>query len=158
MKDRTGEIGYGDDPRHAPERTLWVAVVERAMRDYCWYLSSSDLMRGFSWGMGRKHFPQPGQPEYQKLLRNYRHLRWFLFEKKAIPYNLTYIYNNFLEDSGGIQRVRRYCIRYHAEHLKSVENDPKLAEMLREIRAISGRDKIDDTIKVPELRPHRTCG
>lgn len=155
MKKEVEVISYGDEPMHGPERGLWVAVVERAMRDYCWYLQSSDLMRGFSWAEDRSFFPVKGQNEHKKLIRDYRVLRWFLFSKKPAPYNLEYIYTNFLEDFGGIANVRRYCSTYHKAHLESLDGNPKYTDIIADLRAMSGRDKPDPTIKIDELRPRR---
>ena len=76
------EKAFDDTPKALPEQLLWLAVIERAILDYCW-------------------------PEVNKGLNEKHTLHWFFFTKESKPCNLTYICNMIFDDSeDAAKRIR----------------------------------------------------
>lgn len=59
-------------PHAPPETVLWLAVIERAIMDYCW--ATSDLS-----------------------IKHRNNLQWFFFHTESEPHNLRYICNDIFD-------------------------------------------------------------
>jgi hypothetical protein len=109
-----------DSVAEQPERNLWLAVVERALKDYCFFfdrLSGRDQndrvlitisnfkKNKFNW-------------KYQKVVADYDRLNWFLFDRTPTPFNLEYICTLLYEDSDGmLSALRREAKKHFKRHM-----------------------------------------
>lgn len=103
-----------------PERLLWLAVLERALKDYCYFfhrlcgadqgdriLRSIDKYKGHKIGYN-----------YRKVCFEYDRLNWFLFDKTLEPFNLEYICQQLYDDGPGMaQSFRREAKKTFNRHV-----------------------------------------
>lgn len=106
-----------------PERFLWLAVVERALKDYCCFfdrLVGADqgdaTLRAFD-----KYKYKGCKIGYnlKKVLREYDRLDWFLFCKQPKPFNLQYIceqlYDDDLDHAGAFRAEAKKLFAMHVK-------------------------------------------
>lgn len=94
-------------PNESSERTLWTAVIERAMKDYCFF---------FDWvESSSRIYKKRATDKLQnircvnfvtKSIGEFNRLQWFLFSNEMQPFNLYYITEQLHDDSGLRERLR----------------------------------------------------
>jgi hypothetical protein len=98
-----------------PERFLWLAVVERALKDYCFFFDrlsgpdQSDRVMQVLVNFKQNKF----RYNTKKVIAEYDRLNWFLFETVPTPFNLEYICTELYEDGNGVAS----CFRIEAKKL-----------------------------------------
>lgn len=93
---------------HSGERTLWIAVVERAMKDYCfffdWWESYSKVYKHKA---EHKLFMGKKNNLTLRAIGEINRLRWFLFDTTPKPYNLEYISTELYDEPGIKENLRK---------------------------------------------------
>jgi hypothetical protein len=91
-----------------PERNLWFAVIERALKDYCFFF---DKLRSNHQG-NLIHYeslsPKSRTDFNSRAIGEHNRLRWFFFSTEMQPFNLQYLAEQLYEDSeGNANRIRK---------------------------------------------------
>ena len=108
------ETNVGD----CPERTLWLAVIEKAIKDYCFFFDKlsggpSDSLIG--------HYKMSSRM-YRKCVIELNRLHWFLFTKECTPWNLQYLVTILYENPDDVLACIRTAAREQfARHLAETE-------------------------------------
>jgi hypothetical protein len=102
-----------------PERTLWLAVIERALKDYCFFFDRV-LRNNTNWNIEIKpeSFMNPKAAIFKKRIGEFQRLRWFLFNTNGEPFNLEYLADILYEpeqDMAG--RIRSKAAKVFKRHL-----------------------------------------
>ena len=127
----------GMEPRndYSPERNLWFAVIEKAIKDYCFFF---DLYfeRGLAQLSCREEItPTSLQTFNIKAVAELNRLRWFLFEKIPEEFNLQYLAIHLYEDGEGMaDKLRAEIAQQFALHLKQVEEKNQFSYVLSYIK------------------------
>lgn len=84
-----------------PEQTLWFAVIERAIKDYCNFFEKTKTTQ--EGNVGNYHFITPRKTDNfcLKAIFELERLRWFLFSKEKEEFNLEYLAEQLYEDGHG---------------------------------------------------------
>lgn len=87
-----------------PERMLWLAVVERALKDYCFFfdrLTNAD--QGDRIMQSTTNFKKSKRGyNLHKARAEYQRLSWFMFDQSQTPFNLEYICTQLYDDGAGV--------------------------------------------------------
>lgn len=120
------------EERLTPEKALWLAVVERAMRDYCFYfewlqqhrMSCDVAHQERLYGQNRNGYVLKGIAEYNRLC-------WFLFCDEPAPFNLTYIFDMLDQEDALLHTIRKLCkeqFKLHLNRIKDANMFPRIVE------------------------------
>lgn len=100
-------FGEEDDGTNFPERQLWLAVIERALKDYCFFfekLSASGKGQILNYcpvtDYTRKTFNT-------RAIKELNRLRWFIYCKEPQQFNLAMLLNEFYDDGEGMTKSIR---------------------------------------------------
>jgi hypothetical protein len=107
---------------HFPEKNLWLAVVDRAIKDYCGFFDKL-FMVGFNHG---KFLNVVARVESNLSIIQATHelnrLRWFLFEESPEPFNMQYIMECLYEDHENMLSSMRAAItKRFNDHIDAIE-------------------------------------
>lgn len=105
-----------------PEKNLWLAVIDRAVKDYCGFFDKLFLV-GFKYG---KFINAISRVESNlsiiQTMHELNRLRWFLFEEKPEPFNMQYIVECLYDDSSGmLSSMRKEITKKFNEHVDAIE-------------------------------------
>lgn len=138
----------------SPERNLWFAVIERALKDYCFFFDkllnpSSAQLVNYN---GAEH-----KNQFQlKAIYEFNRLRWFLFEKESEEFNLTYLADQLYEDGDGAAAcIRREAIKQFKTHFNEAEKNGRFMALIHYIKENTGVEKAIAAEKVSSLRNKR---
>lgn len=111
-----------------PEYLLWVAVVDRAIYDFCtfaeWY-NARVTHTAFKKPKKRSNTPEIS------MMRELSALQWFIFDPMPREYNLQWIAENVFSCGAGIcDEIRRRCIKGHKANLDKHASDPRVKPLL----------------------------
>jgi hypothetical protein len=121
-----------EDVEHSfPERDLWLAVVERAMRDYCFFFDKL-----FNHASIAKWSPKiETNLSFHKAITELNRLRWFFFGDIPEPFNLKYIMEALYEDCEGMTKlVRKTVSEQFKRHVEQIEADGKFVRIVDYIK------------------------
>lgn len=140
-KINCNRMEVGNDPtENLPERTLWLAVISRAMRDYCFFfdrLSSEDYSPPYTAKGSRKSYTTL----YHKAIAEFSRLRFWFNNPNPHPFNLVYIGHMLYEDGDGFAEcIRKQAHAFLAAHLEEVEKENKYPELLKHFRQFIASD------------------
>lgn len=128
-----------DSVLDSPERMLWLAVVERALKDYCFFfdrLTGADqghrvMQSTISFkGSKRGYNLHKARAEYQRLA-------WFMFDESQTPFNLEYICTQLYDDGNGVaQSFRAEAMKLLNRHITDSMAEfhfPHLVTFIRDV-------------------------
>lgn len=103
-----------------PERYLWLAVVERALKDYCFFfdrLTNAD--QGDRVMQSTTNFRRSKRGyNLNKARSEYQRLSWFMFDTTLTPFNLEYICTQLYDDGNGVaEGFRMEAMRLLNRHI-----------------------------------------
>lgn len=102
----------------SPERTLWLAVIERALKDYCFFFERLQRYENCNNFRDIDRFQHnPKSRTHGNAVAEFERLRWFLFDLQPIEFNLTYLSLVLYDDEGFACQVRRAANKYFKRHL-----------------------------------------
>ncbi len=102
----------------SPERTLWLAVIERALKDYCFFFDRLQRYENCNNFRDIDRFQHnPKSRTHGNAVAEFERLRWFLFDVQPIEFNLTYLSLVLYDDEGFAFQVRKAADKYFKRHL-----------------------------------------
>ena len=118
-----------------PEKNLWLAVVDRAVKDYCGFFDKL-FMVGFSHG---KFLNVVGRIESNlsiiQTMYELNRLRWFLFEENPEPFNMQYIMESLYDNHEGmLSCMRKEITKKFNDHVDAVERLGKFPRLIHYIK------------------------
>jgi hypothetical protein len=113
---------YEEQERLTPEKALWLAVIERGMRDYCFYFEWIQQHRMSHDAGQQERLYSPHRTNYAiKSISEYNKLRWFVFSDKPREYNMIYIFEMIDGSDALLAEMRRLCKAQFKLHLDKVK-------------------------------------
>lgn len=104
-----------------PERNLWLAVIERAFKDYCFFFDKLEARHNHAF-LQKKTV---GDYMKKKCIAEITRLRWFIFEKSQMPFNLQYLVTELYEDSDNVlSALRKSAREQFARHVSEKLEHP----------------------------------
>lgn len=126
-----------------PERNLWFAVIERALKDYCFFF---DKLRSTNQG-NLIHYeslsPNSRLDFNLRAIGEFNRLQWFFFDKEIQPFNLEYLSEQLYEDSAGnAGRIRKEAKEQFKRNFLQAEEAGRFVAITSYIRENTQIDKI----------------
>jgi hypothetical protein len=155
MRPPTYEYGESYLDAESPEQAFWRAVIDRAVKDYCFFF---DMMEAY-----KNHRPPSEHKElvgykrdrlYLRSVSEFKVLRWFLFSDEMEQYNMKYIFHNFFNSPGGEDAIRRYAAKHFQEHMKKMRAQDRYKAVLDYLNA-NIHETVDDSIQCTLMRSHK---
>lgn len=144
-----------DEPLMA-ERTLWMAVVERAMKDYCfffdWWESATRVYRQKS---SKNPKIKPRVDMSQRAICEFNRLQWFLFDTEKRAFNLEYITSELYDDQGVKQKLRRMAREQFRLNLDSAISKNKFPNVTKYILENTTAGQAEPAAKISSLKQKR---
>lgn len=102
----------------SPERTLWLAVIERAMKDYCFFFDRLQRYENCNNFRDIDRFQHnPKSKSHGNAVAEFERLRWFIYDLQPIEFNLAYLSLVLYDDEGFACQVRQAADAYFKRHL-----------------------------------------
>lgn len=140
-----------------PERTLWLAVIERALKDYCFFFDRLDGLPQI--GIKSIFHDQKCERKnvmYHKTIGDFSRLRWFLFDPYPSPFNLSYLTRELYNDDESIaEAMRKQAKEQFKLQLNKVREQGRFALIVKYIEENTGADKAVAATKESKLRNKR---
>ncbi len=143
---------YHEAPE-TPERNLWFAVLERALKDYCFFFDKLvNTGNGHIIAYERMNDSMRQSFNLQAIAELNR-LRWFIFDKEPQPFNLEYLAEQLYEDGeGAAQAIRKEAIKQFKRHFIEAETAGKFPVITAYIRSNIAVDKMQAAETESSLR------
>lgn len=126
-----------------PERDLWLAVIERAVRDYCFFFDKL-FSHAAKETWGRK---TESNLSVSKSAKIFADLRWFLFCEDSEEFNLQYLFEHMYDDYDmKLGAMRKQLKEQFKLHLQQTEASGKFLNIIKRIKLQA------DTMKVKAAR------
>jgi len=121
MKPRDFPLSEEYIPETA-ERNLWFAVIERALKDYCFFFDQlTKSANGHTVDFERLNSQHRNQFTL-KAIAELNRLRWFLFEKVPEPFNLEYLCQELYAHGHGVAcDIRKQAAEQFKRHYNETE-------------------------------------
>jgi len=120
----------GSEQPESAERNLWLAVIERALKDYCFFFDriqekgTSYLTKGCKGKVSSRN----------KCLHEISRLRWFLYGTPADTFNLEYLITEMYEDSDNVlESIRSHATSQFKRHILEQEGKGKFEALVSEL-------------------------
>lgn len=127
----------------SPERTLWLAVIERALKDYCFFFDT--VLRNNATAdieISPSALSNPKSAIYRKRIGEFRRLRWFLFNTDAQPFNLEYLIDILYEpDQDMLSKIRMRAAKMFKRHLDETREANRFPLLIKYIDENTGANK-----------------
>lgn len=142
--------------QETPERNLWFAVIERALKDYCFFFD-----RLLTTGTGNlivyEGMDQEKRQTFNlKAIAELNRLRWFIFERELLEFNLQYLGEQLYEDGGSaVECIRAEAARQFKLHFITVEKTNRFPMICNYIRDTINVDKMQTATVESKLRYKR---
>jgi hypothetical protein len=144
-------------PNHeSPERNLWFAVIERALKDYCFFFDKLMNTNG-----SRLIIYTDKDEDYQnvftiKAIAELSRLRWFLFSREPEQFNLEYLAEQLYENGSGVAAdIRKEASRQFKRHLEYAESLGRFQGVLYYIKESTGAYSHTAAAKTSRLKKKR---
>lgn len=153
-KFNTEQEGPDND---TPERALWFAVIERALKDYCFFFD-----RLASSGAGHLINIDKLRPAYRenftlKAIAEVERLRWFLFCKTPEPFNLQYLAEQLYDDGPGMaSTIRNEAAQQFRLHLIEAEQQNRFVAIVNYIKESTSATNVAPALVESKLRHKRS--
>jgi hypothetical protein len=139
-----------------PERTLWLAVIERALKDYCFFF---DRLEGLPQvtvkAMAKEQELERKNVMYHRTVGDFSRLRWFLFDPYPTPFNLTYLIRELYDDESIAEAMRKQAKEQFKLQFDKVRTLGKYRVITRYIEENTGADKATPATEESKLRNKR---
>lgn len=112
----------------SPEYLLWVAIVDRAIYDFCTFADWYCQRLSHEYGRKRKHISNTAEIA---MLRELNTLEWFLFDPIPQEYNLQWIAEHVFNCGESVcDKIRLKCEAGHKANLDVYATHPKLRPLI----------------------------
>lgn len=149
------EAPYEEDIQ-TPERNLWMAVIERAMKDFCFFF---DKLNGSGKGQILNYNPhhQYGTQSFNtRVIKELNRLRWFLFSNEMEPFNLAFLIDQFYDDSDGIlleiRKVAKNQFKKNFDEAAQLGLFPGVRQYVTQVTAIDTWTSADEYVPLRQKR------
>lgn len=159
MKERPVYHRAGDENiyvQETPERNLWFAVIERALKDYCFFFD-----RLLTTGTGNLIVYEGLDVEKRqtfnlKAIAELNRLRWFIFNTELLQFNLQYLGEQLYEDGdSAVECIRAEAARQFKLHFVTIEHTNRFPIITNYIRENINVDKMETATVESKLRYKR---
>jgi hypothetical protein len=105
-----------------PERTLWLAVIERAIKDYCFFF---ERLQRYEYHNNHRDIDRfqynPKSKTHGNAIAEFDRLRWFLFDLEPVEFNLTYLSLMLYDGDGFACQTRQAATKHFKRHLEEIK-------------------------------------
>lgn len=154
----TKDYKSGDEelPIDMPERNLWLAVIERALKDYCFFFDKL-CNTGTGQLIDINRLNKENLHDFNmKAIGQFNRLRWFIYSKEYRPFNLTYLTTELYEDGEGTaQLIRKEASKQFKLHLKEMEDRSRFVAIVHYIKENTNAAESELAEKESKLRHKR---
>lgn len=135
-----------------PERDLWMAVIERALKDYCFFFEKV-LQTGNGHLIRYEAMTEFESKDFaMRCIAELSRLRWFLFDATPIPFNLEYLSCELYDDDGGMaQCIRKEAQRQFNLHVQAQQEAGRFIDVIKYVQENWQRDFSDAASKRSKL-------
>jgi len=139
-----------------PERNLWFAVIERALKDYCFFFDKL-LSNGSGQLVRYDNLSANSKNEFQiKAIYEFNRLRWFIFDKEPAHFNLTYLADQLYEDGdGAASSIRKEASKQFKLHFNQAEERGQFMGLMHYIKENTNVMRVEAATKESSLRNKR---
>lgn len=139
-----------------PERNLWFAVIERALKDYCFFFDKL-LNTGNGQLIHYDVLTADNKNNFHiKAIYEFNRLRWFLFEKEPAEFNLTYLTDQLYEDgAGAASSIRKEASKQFKRHFNEAEERGRFMAVIHYIKENTNISRAQAADKESSLRNKR---
>lgn len=139
-----------------PERNLWFAVIERALKDYCFFFDKL-LNTGTGHLIQYDSLTADNKNNFQiKAIYEYNRLRWFLFDREPAQFNLTYLADQLYEDGdGAASSIRKEALQQFKRHFNQAEERGQFMAIIHYIKENTNIMRLEAATKESSLRNKR---
>ena len=159
MKDKPATLLIAEDiymVPETPERNLWFAVIERALKDYCFFFDRLLNTGNGSLVIYERMNDNYRQSFHLKAIAELNRLRWFLFTREQLPFNLEYLAEQLYDDGeGAAQSIRVVAMKQFKRHFLETEATKKFERITQHVRENIAIDKMDTADTEIALRHKR---
>ena len=118
-----------------PERNLWFAVIERALKDYCFFF---DKLKNKNQGnfIHYESLSHNSRLDFNiRAIGEFNRLQWFFFDRNAQPFNLEYLNEQLYEDGyGNADRIRKEAKEQFKRNFLQAEENNRFVAVTSYIR------------------------
>lgn len=139
-----------------PERELWLAVIERALKDYCFFFDkllntgNGQLIRYEQLAVSQRNVFNI------KAIAEFNRLCWFLFEKVPSPFNLSFLCDHLYDDSQGMtDYIREQAAKQFKLHFLEQEKKEQFVAILAFIKETTNVEQVHPADFVSSLKYKR---
>jgi hypothetical protein len=145
-----------EQPLDIPERHLWMAVIERALKDYCFFFDKL-CSTGTGHLIDINRLNAANVHDFNlKAIGQFNRLRWFIFNKEPKPFNLQYLANELYDDGDGTAGlIRKEASKQFKRHLKEIEDKNKFVAIVSYIKQNTTAADSEAAEKESKLRNKR---
>jgi hypothetical protein len=146
------------DPQdfETPERNLWFAVIERALKDYCFFFDRLCNTGNGSLVVYERLTDKHRQSFNLQAIAELNRLRWFLFLKDSAQFNLTYLADQLYDDGeGAASSIRKAAKEQFKRHFIETELAGKFDAICAYVRDTIAIDRIESAPIESALRYKR---
>jgi hypothetical protein len=139
-----------------PERNLWFAVIERALKDYCFFFDKLG-----SSGTGNlipyEIFDSDRKNQFNiKAIYEFNRLRWFIFTKEPEPFNLEYLAEQLYDDGpGAASSIRKEAKEQFKLHFDQADKKGRFQAVLHYIKENTNVERSVSATQISRLRYKR---
>lgn len=156
-RDRIANMNEEEVINYSPERTLWLAVIERALKDYCFFFDYLDRLPQPS-VKKTFHLDQMDRKNvmYRRTIGDFSRLRWFLFDRHPRPFNLSYLMRElYNEDESMAEAMRKQAREQFKLQLDKIREQGRFNVIVKYIEENTNADKTTPAVQESSLRTKR---
>jgi hypothetical protein len=150
------EMSQPESSTDFPERTLWLAVIERALKDYCFFFDRLEGLPHKSLKLIAKEKEiDRKNVMYHRTVGDFSRLRWFLFDPFPRPFNLTYLIRELYDDESIAEAMRKQAKEQFKLQLDKVRDLGRYQMIVKYVEENTGADKATPATEESKLRNKR---
>ena len=149
---------FDEEPisHETPERNLWFAVIERALKDYCFFFDKL-LNTGSGQLVAYESLTHENRNNFHiKAIYEFNRLRWFIFDKQPAQFNLSYLADQLYEDGdGAASSIRKEASRQFKLHFNEAQERGRFMAVIHYIKENTNIMKAEAADKQSALKSKR---
>lgn len=153
VKTEVPTADHIDKNNETPERNLWIAVIERALKDYCFFFD-----RLVTTGNGQlivyTNLDEVKRQNFNlQAIAELNRLRGWIFTRKPEPYNLQWLSDQLFDTSdSAADAIRREALKQFKLHFLQVEERNEFGFITHYIRNNVNIDGMPTAVQQSSLR------
>lgn len=147
---------YDEESIQTPERNLWMAVIERALKDFCFFFDKL-MATGKGQILNYNPYQQYGTKSFNvRVIKELNRLRWFLFSDEIEPFNLAFLIEQFYDNSDEIlieiRKVAKTQFKRNFEEAAKLGLFPGIRDYITQVTAIDTWTSADEYVPLRQKR------